>query len=102
VTATPLRVLRQDATAPRARITVSGPRRRGRPVRVVVRPTDANRARRPASGIGRVTIAWGDGRSTTARRATHRYGRARRFTVRVSVRDRAGNVVVVRRAITIR
>jgi hypothetical protein len=102
VTATPLRVVRQDATAPRARITVSGPRRRGRPVRVVVRPTDANPARRPASGIGRVTIAWGDGRSTTARRATHRYGRARRFTVRVSVRDRAGNVVVVRRAITIR
>jgi hypothetical protein len=102
VTATPRRVLRQDATAPRARITVSGTRRRGRPIRVRVRPTDANPAGRPASGIGRVTIAWGDGRSTRARRATHRYGRARRFTVRVSVRDRAGNAVVVRRAITIR
>jgi hypothetical protein len=102
VTATPRRVLRQDATPPRARISVSGARRRGRPVRVTVRPTDANPAGRRASGIGRVTIAWGDGRSTTARRATHRYGRARRFTVRVSVRDRAGNLAVVRRAITVR
>jgi hypothetical protein len=102
VTATPLRVLRQDGTAPRARVTVSGTRRRGRPIRVTVRPTDASPGGRRASGVGHVTIAWGDGRSSTARRATHSYRRSRRFTVRVSVRDRAGNVVVVRRAITIR
>jgi hypothetical protein len=102
VTATPLRVLRQDGTAPRARVTVSGARRRGRPIRVSVRPTDASPAGRRASGIGRVTIAWGDGRSSTARRATHSYRRSGRFTVRASVRDRAGNVVVVRRAITVR
>jgi hypothetical protein len=102
VTATPLRLLRQDATAPRATIRVSGARRRGRPIRVTVRATDANPARRPASGIDRVLIAWGDGRRTGARRATHRYGRGGRFTVRVSVRDRASNVAVVRRAITVR
>jgi hypothetical protein len=78
---------------------VSGTRRRGRPIRVSVRPTDAGRR---ASGVGRVRIAWGDGRSSTARRATHSYRRSGRVTVRVSVRDKAGNVVVVRRAITIR
>jgi hypothetical protein len=99
VTATPTRVLRQDGTPPRARVTVSGTRRRGRPIRVSVRPTDAGRR---ASGVGRVRIAWGDGRSSTARRATHRYRRSGRVTVRVSVRDKAGNVVVLRRAITIR
>jgi hypothetical protein len=102
VTATGTRVLRQDATAPRARVTVSGTRKRGRPVRVTVRPTDANPAGRPASGIGRVTIAWGDGSFTPARRATHSYRRSGHLTLRVTVRDKAGNTVVVSRAITIR
>jgi hypothetical protein len=101
VTATPQRVLRHDGTAPRARVTVSGARRRGRPIRVSVRPSDASPAGRPASGVRRVLIAWGDGRRTTSRKAVHRYGRGR-FTLRVSVRDRAGNVFVVRRAITVR
>jgi hypothetical protein len=90
------------ATPRRARVTVSGARRRGRPVRVVVRPTDASRTGRPASGVGRITIAWGDGRFSTGRRATHSYRRSGRRTVRVTVRDRAGNAVVVSRAITIR
>jgi hypothetical protein len=102
ITATPLRVLRQDGTPPRARVTMSGARRRGRPLRVTVRPSDANPAGRPASGVGRVTIAWGDGRRTAARRGVHRYGRGGRFTVRVTVRDRAGNATVVRRGITVR
>jgi hypothetical protein len=101
VTATAPRLLRQDATPPRARVTVSGRRRRGRPIRVTVRPTDAGPAGQPAAGIGRVLIAFGDGGRIAARRATHRYRRGR-FTVRVSVRDRAGNVAVVRRAITVR
>jgi PKD domain-containing protein len=102
VRATPRRVLRQDGTLPRARVTVSGTRRRGRPIRVVVRATDASPVGRRASGIGRVTVAWGDGSTTTARRATHRYRRSGRKTLRVTVRDRAGNAAVVSRAITIR
>jgi hypothetical protein len=102
VTATSRRILRQDATPPRARVTVSGTRRRGQAVKVSVRPTDANPAGRPASGVGRVQIAWGDGSRTSARRGTHRYRRGGKLTLRVSVRDRADNVVVVRRAITIR
>jgi hypothetical protein len=95
VTATARRVLRQDGTAPRARLSVD---RRGRTVRVVVRPSDASPAGRPASGVGRVTIAWGDGSRTSLRRASHTYRRGGRFTIRVSVRDRAGNVTVVRRS----
>jgi hypothetical protein len=101
-TATPQRVLRQDGTPPRARVTVSGPRRRGQAVRVTVRPTDASPAGRRASGVGRVTVAWGDGSSSTGRRTTHRYRRGGKLTLRVSVRDRAGNVVVVSRPITVR
>jgi hypothetical protein len=98
VTATPRRILRQDGTPPRARLTVA---RRGRTVSVVVRPTDASRAGRPASGVGRVTISWGDGRRTVSRRASHGYRRGGRFTLRVTVRDKAGNATVVRRSLTI-
>jgi hypothetical protein len=94
-TATPRRVLRQDGTAPRARLTVA---RRGRTVRVVVRASDAGRR---ASGVRRVTIAWGDGSRTTSRRASHAYRRGGRFTLRVTVTDRAGNPTVVRRSVTV-
>jgi hypothetical protein len=103
VTQTPRRLLRHDATAPRATVRVSGTRRRGGPVRVRVAATDANPAGGPASGVGRVRIAFGDGASASGRRqATHRYRRGGRFTVRATVRDRAQNVVVVDRRITIR
>jgi hypothetical protein len=98
VTATPRRILRQDGTPPRARLTVA---RRGRTVRVVVRPSDASRAGRPASGVGRVTISWGDGRTTASRRASHGYRRGGRFTLRVTVRDKAGNATVVQRSVTV-
>jgi hypothetical protein len=97
-TATGTRVLRHDATPPRAGITVS---RRGRVVRVVARPTDASRAGRAASGVRSVRISFGDGASVTARRATHRYRRTGPVTVRVTVRDVAGNTAIVQRRITI-
>jgi hypothetical protein len=100
--ATPTRTLRQDGTPPRATVRVTGTRRRGRPVRVTVRATDASRTGRRASGIGRVRITWGDGRHTDARRASHVYRRTGRLTLQVSVRDKAGNVVVVRRSLRIR
>jgi hypothetical protein len=98
-TATGTRVLRHDGTPPRAKISVS---RRGRVVRVVARPTDASPAGRPASGVRSVRISFGDGASVTARRATHRYRRTGPVTIRVSVRDVAGNIATVSRRITIR
>jgi hypothetical protein len=48
-----------------------------------------------------VVISWGDGRRTSSRRGTHRYRKRGRRTVRVSVSDKAGNVTVVRRRVTI-
>jgi hypothetical protein len=102
VTVTPRRLLRHDATPPRATIRVSGPRRRGRPVRVRVRATDANPAGRRASGVGRVRVAFGDGARASGRGAVHRYRRAGTFTVQVTVLDRAQNAVVVTRRIRIR
>src|SRR3954452_13631270 len=98
VTATSRRVLRQDGTPPGARLAVA---RRGRTVRVVVGASDAGRAGRRASGVGRVTIAWGDGRRTVSRRASHAYRRGGRFTLRVTVVDKAGNPTVVRRSVTV-
>ncbi|HEX2105347.1 MAG TPA: hypothetical protein VHF51_16970 [Solirubrobacteraceae bacterium] len=101
-TSTRRRLLRHDATPPRATIRVSGARRRGRAVRVRVTATDANPTGRRASGVGAVRIAFGDGTRARGRAATHRYRRRGRFMVRATVGDRAHNVVVVRRRITIR
>jgi hypothetical protein len=102
VTRTARRLLRHDATLPRATLRVSGPRRRRRPIQVRVTATDANPAGRRASGIGSVRIAFGDGARSSRRRATHRYRRVGLFTMQVTVRDRAGNVAVVNRRIRIR
>ena len=96
------RTLRTDATAPRARFAVSGTRRRGRPVRVRVRASDAHPAGRRASGVRGVRISFGDGAQSGERQAVHRYRRAGRYEVRVSVRDRANNVTTVRRQIRVR
>jgi hypothetical protein len=102
VVGTGRRALRHDATAPRARFTVSGTRRRGRPVRVRVRASDAHPAGRRASGVLRVRISFGDGAHAVARERVHRYRRAGRYTVVIGVRDRANNITTVRRQITIR
>jgi len=102
VTATPLRLLRQDPAPPRATVRVTGARRRGQAIRVAVRASDPGRARRTASGVGRVVISWGDGSRTVARRGTHRYRRGGRRTIRVTAFDRAGNSVVLRRSVRIR
>ena len=50
------------------------------------------------SGIRRVRIRWGDGTSTTPKlsssgrfTARHRYTKAKRFTIRATATDKAGN-----------
>jgi hypothetical protein len=102
VRGTPRRLLRHDATPPRATIRVSGTRRRGRPVRVRVRATDAHPTGRRASGVGRIRVAFGDGARGRGRGAVHRYRRAGTFTVQATVLDRAQNAIVVTRRIRIR
>ena len=96
------RTLRSDGRPPRARISVSGAQRRNRPVRIRVRASDAHPRGRRASGIRRISVAFGDGARTSSTRAAHRYRRAGRYTIRVTVRDRANNVTIVRKRVRIR
>jgi hypothetical protein len=100
---TPSRNLRVDARPPRVSFRVSGTRKRGRFVKVAVRASDASGTSARASGLKGVRISFGDGsRAVAGVRASHRYGRSGRVTVRVSASDKAGNVATVRRRLTIR
>jgi hypothetical protein len=88
--------VRVDRRKPRAKVA-----RRGRTVRV--RITDGRR--RSGSGLRRSTlrVAFGDG-SKRARRArsSHRYRSAGVYRVRVTARDRAGNVLRLNRRVRVR
>lgn len=102
-TATPVRTLRIDGTPPKVSFRVSGARKRGGLLKVAVRATDASGTSARASGLKVVRVDFGD-RSRPVDKATamHRYARGGKFTVRVSARDKAGNVVALTRRITIK
>jgi hypothetical protein len=80
-----------DTVLPVLKVTESGPRRAGSDE--IVRASYRDPA--PASGIAKVTIRWGDGTVTRVKPGTHRiahvYRRAGRYTITVTVADRAGN-----------
>ncbi|MCW3049001.1 MAG: hypothetical protein JWO74_3285 [Solirubrobacterales bacterium] len=96
-TATATHNLRVDATPPKLKFTVSGARRAGGAVKVGVSATDH------ASGVKLVRIDFGDkSRAVVGRSATHRYGRAGKFTIRVTASDNVGNVGTVQRRVTIK
>jgi hypothetical protein len=100
---TPSRNLRVDATPPKVTVRISGARKRGQLVKVAARVSDASGTAAKASGLEAVRISFGDGSRTVAgRRAIHRYGHSGKVTVRVTAADKAGNVITVRRRITIR
>ena len=82
------RTLRVDRRAPGLRVTVSGRRRAGSPIRVTVRARD-----RGGYGLKRVRIYWGDrpGVFFEGTIAYHRYARGNHELV-VRAVDRAGNV----------
>jgi hypothetical protein len=102
-TATAPRNLRIDATPPKVSFKVSGGRRRGGLVKVAVTATDASGTNAQASGMKLVRVDFGDrSRAVAGRKATHRYGRSGKFTIRVSATDNAGNVVAVLRRVTIK
>jgi hypothetical protein len=99
---TPSRNLRVDATPPKVSVRISGARKRSAPVKVSARVSDASGTTAKASGLKVVRISFGDGsRTVVGRHAIHRYGRSGKVTVRVIAADKAGNVVTVRRRITI-
>ena len=79
----------------RLRVTVSGKRRRGSPLKVTVRAFDGK-----GSGLQYVEIDFGDrSRRVRATRASHRY-RAGKFTLTVKAVDKTGNVA--RRTVKLR
>jgi hypothetical protein len=87
-----------DTVAPRLAARFSGSRRLGSTVTLRISYRDAPPAGLPgsdASGVAGLTIRWGDGTVTHVKlgthRIAHRYRRARRYRVTVTVVDRAGN-----------
>jgi hypothetical protein len=88
------RALRIAARPPVVTLTVAGTRRVGATLRFTV-------GARSPTGVGRVLVDFGDGSRATGAAARHRYLRAGRFTVAVTVLDRVGNRAVLRRAIGI-
>lgn len=80
--------VRVDTRDPRLRVRVSGERKRGRPLRISVRATDAR-----GSGVRRVEVRYGDGTRTGRRSSVHRYGRGK-YTLTVRAVDKARNVAL--------
>ncbi len=100
--ATPVRLLRHDATAPKLAFRVSGARKAGKPVRVSVTASDASGSVAKASGIAFVRISFGDGGRVLVARDAIRRLRKGSYDVRVSATDKAGNAIAETRRIRIR
>jgi hypothetical protein len=97
--ATARRTLRIDTVAPRLRVSV---KRKGRVATVTARANDVIPRGGRASGVAYARIDFGDRSGVVEkRRASHRYTRTGRFTIRVSATDKAGNSTVVRRTVRI-
>jgi hypothetical protein len=95
-----------DTRAPKARLALGGSRVRGGLVRARARGSDGPRSdsggggaptstRATGSGVRSMRINWGDGSRTVTvregRRPRHRYRKAGRYKVALTVRDLAGN-----------
>jgi hypothetical protein len=83
-----------DAARPAVRVAVSGTRH----ARAVLGFTVVARA---VSGVRRVLVDYGDGHAATAPSSTHAYASAGRYTVTVTVTDRARVSAVLRVHVTI-
>ena len=82
------RLLRVDPTPPRVRVRVSGRRRRGQALRVIVAARDGR-----GSGVSTTRVDYGDRTPVgSGRRTVHRYRRAGSYRLTVRVYDRARNV----------
>ncbi len=102
-TATPVRNVRVDGTAPKATFRITGARRRGGLVKVAVKATDASGTSAPASGLKSVRVDFGDkSKAVSMRTASHRYRHGGKYTVRVTATDGAGNVAELSRRMTIK
>ncbi|MDQ3631741.1 MAG: PKD domain-containing protein, partial [Actinomycetota bacterium] len=101
--ATPPRALRVDSVAPQVTFRVTGSRKRAKPIKVAVTAADGSLTAPSGSGIKAIRISWGDKtRVVSGRRASHRYARGGKYTIRVSATDVAGNAVAVTKRITVK
>lgn len=97
--------IRVDGTAPELAVRISGTRKAGKALKFRLTADDVRNGT-GRSGLKYVRVDFGDrtpritlkGRSATV---SHAYERGR-YTLRVTARDRAGNVEVVRRRLTIK
>ena len=94
-----------DSIPPLGQFTLTGAERKSALLHLSVRASDTPAGVLPAdaSGIGTVTVSWGDGTSNRITRgtATHRYARAARYVLTVTITDRAGNRTVLVRPLPI-
>jgi hypothetical protein len=94
-----------DTVPPKVSDAVSGGRTVGIVQKLSIRPTDAAPPGEPASdasGVALTSVRWGDGARAQGRGPRHAYRRAGRYTITITVTDRAGNRKVAKRVITIK
>jgi hypothetical protein len=95
-----------DTVAPRVTVRLRGRRAVARKQTIAVTRSDPpppGAASTVASGLAFTRVDWGDGtRVQIGHTARHTYKRARHYTVRITVADRAGNKTVVTRKLTIK
>jgi hypothetical protein len=100
---------RVDTLAPTTTTRLSGARRPGATLKLTLRPSDPPpppaKGAQPArtSGVASVIVDWGDKsrRERVRLGAQHVYARAGRYTIRVTVADKAGNKAVVRQVVRV-
>jgi hypothetical protein len=94
-----------DGLPPVGHFTVKGALHAGAQVRLRVLYSDVRPgvARADTSGVASVVVSWGDRTSTRirVRSATHSYGRAGRYLMKITIADRAGNKTVLSRRLRI-
>ena len=98
----PARPLRIDTLAPELTFSVTGAKRKGKPVTVRVKVADGSLATPAGSGVKLVRIAFGDGSFVLGRTGVHRYAKGGAVTVTVAASDVAGNGVTLTKRITIK
>lgn len=95
-------LLKVDATPPKVTFSIAGVRSPGRLQKVRVKANDARVGSAKPSGVTRVVVAFGDGARAKSRQAEHAYRKGGTYTIRVSATDKAGNVTVVKRSVTVK
>jgi hypothetical protein len=99
VVRTKIRTLKVDTVGPTVTFSI---KRKLRVATVTAKAADVIPPSGKASGVNFVRIDFGDGTGfVEARKVTHRYGKKGSFTIRVTATDKAGNVGISERRITI-